>query len=181
MRWRLGIGGLIASRFWIVSLPGPAPFSTARASLSRSATLLSASWDCTLKLWDCNRQSSITTFVGHSDLIYGAKFSPLIANLFASVSTDGHLNLWNSLDFAGKPLMSIEAHASEALSCDWSHFDRNVLVTGGSDGLIRGWDLRKMRTHVFELYSGEFAVRRLACSPHSAAVLASANYDFTTR
>jgi len=37
MRWRLGIGGLIASRFWIVSLPGPAPFSTARASLSRSA------------------------------------------------------------------------------------------------------------------------------------------------
>ncbi|XP_017129608.1 peroxisomal targeting signal 2 receptor [Drosophila elegans] len=144
-------------------------------------TLLSASWDCTLKLWDCNRQNSITTFVGHNDLIYGAKFSPLIANLFASVSTDGHLNLWNSLDFAGKPLMSIEAHASEALSCDWSHFDRNVLVTGGSDGLIRGWDLRKMRTHVFELYSGEFAVRRLACSPHSAAVLASANYDFTTR
>ncbi|XP_043071422.1 peroxisomal targeting signal 2 receptor isoform X2 [Drosophila grimshawi] len=80
-----------------------------------------------------------------------------------------------------KPLMSIEAHASEALSCDWSHYDRNVLVTGGSDGLIRGWDLRKMRTHIFELYSGEFAVRRLACSPHSATVLASANYDFTTR
>lgn len=144
-------------------------------------TLLSASWDCTLKLWDCNRQNSITTFVGHNDLIYCAKFSPLIANLFASVSTDGHLNLWNSLDFTGKPLMSIEAHASEALACDWSHFDRNVLLTGGSDGLVRGWDLRKMRTHIFELGSGEFAVRRLACSPHSATVLASANYDFTTR
>ncbi|XP_033239134.1 peroxisomal targeting signal 2 receptor isoform X2 [Drosophila pseudoobscura] len=26
-------------------------------------TLLSASWDRTLKLWDCNRQHSITTFV----------------------------------------------------------------------------------------------------------------------
>ncbi|XP_013107586.2 peroxisomal targeting signal 2 receptor [Stomoxys calcitrans] len=144
--------------------------------------ILSASWDGSIKLWDCNRQKSVATYSGHSDLIYSAKFSPFIANIFASVGTDGLLNLWNSFDFSGKPLMSVpEAHNSEILSMDWSKLDRNVLVTGGADGLVRAWDLRNMREHVFELYSGDFAVRRLAFSPHKATVLASANYDFTTR
>lgn len=144
--------------------------------------ILSASWDGSIKLWDCNRQKSVATYSGHSDLLYSAKFSPFIANIFASVGTDGLLNLWNSFDFSGKPLMSVPAaHDSEILSMDWSKLDRNVLVTGGADGLVRAWDLRNMREHVFELFSGEFAVRRLAFSPHKATVLASANYDFTTR
>ncbi|XP_055845725.1 peroxisomal targeting signal 2 receptor [Episyrphus balteatus] len=143
--------------------------------------ILSASWDGSMKLWDSNRLNSVATFVGHSDLIYCAKFSPLLANIFSSVSTDGHLNLWNSLDFSGKPLISVPAHAGEVLTCDWSKFDRNVLVTGGSDGVVRGWDLRNLRQHTFELYSGEYAVRRLAFSPCSPTLLAAANYDFTTR
>ncbi|TMW52168.1 hypothetical protein DOY81_002727 [Sarcophaga bullata] len=144
--------------------------------------ILSASWDGSIKLWDCNRQKSVATYMGHSDLIYTAKFSPLVANIFASVGTDGLLNLWNSFDFSGKPLMAVKAaHETEILSLDWSQYDRNALVTGAADGLIRGWDLRNMRHHVFELFSGEFAVRRLAFSPHKASILASANYDFTTR
>lgn len=143
--------------------------------------ILSASWDGSMKLWDSNRLNSLTTFAGHSDLIYCAKFSPLLANIFASVSTDGLLNLWNSLDFSGKPLISVPAHSGEVLNCEWSKFDRNVLVTGGSDGVVRGWDLRNLRQHTFELYSGEFAVRRLAFSPCSPTILAAANYDFTTR
>lgn len=78
--------------------------------------------------------------------------------------------------------MSIEAaHNGEVLACDWSQFDRNILMSGGSDGLVRAWDLRNMRHHIFQLYSGEFAVRRLACSPTAASVVATANYDFTTR
>lgn len=144
--------------------------------------ILSGSWDGSIKLWDCNRQKSVATYMGHTDLIYSAKFSPLVANIFASVGTDGLLNLWNSFDFSGKPLMTVKAaHDSEILSLAWSHYDRNVLVTGGADGVVRGWDLRNMRHQVFELFSGEFAVRRLSFSPHKASVLASANYDFTTR
>ncbi|XP_017486849.1 PREDICTED: peroxisomal targeting signal 2 receptor-like, partial [Rhagoletis zephyria] len=30
--------------------------------------LLSASWDGTIKLWDCHRQNSVATCTGHSDL-----------------------------------------------------------------------------------------------------------------
>lgn len=149
--------------------------------------LLSASWDGTVRLWDVNRTSSLTTFTDTSpnSLIYCANFSPLIANLISTVSTDGNLNLWNSLDFSGtsKPLMTIAAHEdAEVLCCEWNKFDRNVLVTGGSDGLIRGWDLRNLRGHVFELSTdSERAVRRISFSPHSSAYLASANFDFTTK
>jgi len=46
--------------------------------------------------------------------------------------------------------MSLRAHDAEVLSCDWCKYDQNILATGGSDGLIRGWDLRNMTNPVFE-------------------------------
>lgn len=48
------------------------------------------------------------------------------------------------------PSMSLRAHDAEVLSCDWCKYDQNILATGGSDGLIRGWDLRNMTSPVFE-------------------------------
>jgi peroxin-7 len=39
---------------------------------------LSASWDCTLKLWDPNRTSSLSTYHAHAVIAYNAVFSPLM-------------------------------------------------------------------------------------------------------
>lgn len=145
--------------------------------------ILSASWDGTIKLWDCNRKRSFMTYThSETESIYRASFAPLMANIFASVGTDGQLNLWNLFDFSGKPLISVTAdHGGEILSLAWNEYNSNILSTGGSDGLIRTWDLRNLRHPIHDLYAGEYAVRRLAYSPHHMNLLAAANYDFTTR
>jgi peroxin-7 len=62
---------------------------------------------------------------------------------------DGTLKVWNT-HMPQHPSMSLRAHDAEVLSCDWCKYDQNILATGGSDGLIRGWDLRNMTGPVFE-------------------------------
>jgi WD40 repeat protein len=62
---------------------------------------------------------------------------------------DGTLKVWNT-HMPQHPSMSLRAHDAEVLSCDWCKYDQNILATGGSDGLIRGWDLRNITSPVFE-------------------------------
>lgn len=69
---------------------------------------LSGSWDCSIKLWDPLYTASLRTYIGHSDLVYNAKFSPAMANVFASVSGDGYLKLWDVLEH--RPSNSVQAH-----------------------------------------------------------------------
>lgn len=142
--------------------------------------VLSASWDCSIKLWDPTRSASLSTFLGHSQLVYNAMWSPHVPSCFASVSGDGTLRIWNS-NVPQKASMTMRVHDAEVLSCSWCKYDANILATGGSDGLIRGWDLRSLAYPIFEQKGCEYAVRRVQFSPHYLSVLASVSYDFTTR
>lgn len=142
--------------------------------------LLSASWDCSIKLWDPNRQNSINTYIGHTQLIYNAMFSPHIPNTFASVSGDGQLKIWNTLGNQRNTL-SIKSHDGEVLTCDWSKQNQFILATGASDGLIKVWDIRSLDYPVYELIGSESAVRRIQFSPFDESIIASVSYDSTTR
>lgn len=73
--------------------------------------MLSASWDCSIKLWDPVRTSSLSTYQGHSELVYNAKFALHMPNTFASVSGDGFLKIWNSMSM--RPVASVKAHNAE--------------------------------------------------------------------
>lgn len=182
-----GDGGL---QVWNLSRPGLAPMSLREhkkevysvdwSRTRREQRLLSASWDCSVKLWDPSRQSSLNTYLGHSQLVYNAMFSPHVSDAFASVSGDGYLKIWSVRDTV-RPTAGVKAHDAEVLSCDWCKYERNVLATAGSDGLIRGWDVRNLTAPIFELKGCEYAVRRVQFSPHDLSVLASVSYDFTTR
>ncbi|XP_065342761.1 peroxisomal targeting signal 2 receptor [Cloeon dipterum] len=141
---------------------------------------ITASWDCTIKLWDPTRPQSLATFAGHSGIVYSAVWSPLIPRSFASVSGDGGLFIWNAA-VPQSPTMKIGAHQAEVLSCDWCKYQEQILVTAASDGLVRGWDLRKFNAPIFEQIGCQMAVRRVQFSPHQTSVLAAVSYDFSTR
>jgi peroxin-7 len=141
---------------------------------------LSASWDCTLKLWDPNRRESVSTYYAHAVIAYSAVFSPKIPNMFASVGGDGYLKLWSNLTVS-RPVFSVKTHDAEVLTCDWNKFNQNLLATGGADGLIRVFDVRNLGDPVMELQGHELAVRKIQFSPFDEHSLASVGYDFTTR
>lgn len=50
-----------------------------------------------------------------------------------------------------RPSVKINAHQAEILSCSWNQFYPFVLATGGAEGLIRIWDIRKLLTPIFQL------------------------------
>lgn len=70
-------------------------------------------------------------------------------NLFASVSDDKKLILWDLRD--RQPSSNIEAHMAEIMSVDYSPFDQNLLVTGSADGSVAVWDTRNVKSKLFSL------------------------------
>lgn len=72
-------------------------------------SFLSSSWDGTIKLWNPDYITSLNTYRNHTKLVYAAKFSKRTRNVFASVSADGYLKLWNILQ--PQPFISILAHS----------------------------------------------------------------------
>lgn len=76
--------------------------------LSQSPLFLSSSWDCSIKLWNPDYATSLHTYDGHSKLVYASKFASNMPSIFASVSADGYLKIWDlSLPH---PISSILAH-----------------------------------------------------------------------
>lgn len=142
---------------------------------------LSSSWDGSVKLWDPHRSISLNTFLGHRGVVYEAAWSPRVAGLFASVGRDQTLALWSVDNPSPHPVQQLCAHDGEVLSCDWSKYDDNIIVTASVDQLIRGWDVRNITSPVFNLVGHTMAVRRVRCSPHEGSQLASCCYDFTVR
>jgi peroxin-7 len=118
---------------------------------------------------------SLNTFHGHSKLVYNAMWSPLVPSCFASVagtfdmtirldgeifkivtyenkilfSGDGLLKIWSS-NLPRRPPLTLHVHDAEVLTCSWCKFNENLIATGASDGLIRGWDLRFYSAPIFE-------------------------------
>ncbi|KAH7103441.1 WD40 repeat-like protein [Auriculariales sp. MPI-PUGE-AT-0066] len=92
------------------------------------------------------------------------------------------------------PALSVLAHAGEVLTLDWNKYRPWVLATGGVDRAVNLWDCRMLDTPAPAaapassarpdgppLLGHEYAVRRVAWSPHRADILASASYDMTAR
>lgn len=71
---------------------------------------------------------------------------------------------------------------SEALTHDWNKYRDTVIATAGVDQVIRTFDIRNTRQGaVAHLRGHDYAVRKLAWSPHLSDVLLSGSYDMTAR
>jgi peroxin-7 len=74
------------------------------------------------------------------------------------------------------------APPAEVLTHDWNKYKDTVIATGGVDKVLRTFDIRNPAGGPLSILAGhDYAVRRLAWSPHSSDVLISGSYDMTVR
>ena len=144
--------------------------------------------------WTPERASSIATIQAHTACVYNAIFSPHEPDTLASCSSDGYLKVWDlkvpsSPTKPGRPQLSLAVHPTEVLSLDWNKYQPNMVATSSVDRSIKIHDLRMAsssphpsdRATLATLLGHEYAVRKVAFSPHSPTLLASASYDMTAR
>ncbi|KAG9259279.1 peroxisome targeting signal type 2 receptor [Emericellopsis atlantica] len=163
-------------------------------------TFISSSWDGTVKIWSPTRNHSIKTLpIGNCT--YSTAFCPSNPALISAVSSDSHLRIFDlrtpsSAKYhlvstvpvhaapAGPSAQgpSAQAAPAEVLTHDWNKYNDTVIATGGVDRILRTFDIRSPTAGPLSLMQGhEYAVRRLAWSPHARDVLISASYDMTVR
>ena len=172
-------------------------------------SFLTSSWDGTVKLWSPTRNQALRTLpVGACT--YSAAYCPMNPAIISAASSDSHLRIFdlrtpvsakyhlvatiavhapaigNSLPhLAGggvPPPGAMGGGPSEILTHDWNKYNDTIVATGGVDKVIRTFDIRSPAGGALSYMMGhEFAVRRLAWSPHAHDTLISASYDMTVR
>ena len=106
-------------------------------------TLVSGSYDNTIKLWDLSTGKSIHTLVGHSSSVYSVAMSP-DKKIVVSGSDDGTIKLWNTatgeLLHTLKDSSSPRDNATKIQSVAITP-DGQKLVSGGDDRTVKIWHL----------------------------------------
>ena len=99
-------------------------------------SILSASDDGTLKLWDATSGHPILSLAGHTDSVRACAFSSDGRSIL-SASDDGTLKLWDAA--SGRPILSLEGHTTWVRACAFSPDGRSIL-SASSDGTLKLWD-----------------------------------------
>ncbi|KAJ8105186.1 hypothetical protein ONZ43_g7526 [Nemania bipapillata] len=163
-------------------------------------TFASSSWDGTVKIWSPARAESLRTLpVGNCT--YSTSYCPSNPNIISAVSADSHLRIFDlrtPVNAQYHLTTKIPVHQppsvpmppgvappftpAEILTHDWNKYRDSVIATGGVDRVIRTFDIRNPTAGPASIMMGhDYAVRRLAWSPHAADILLSASYDMTVR
>lgn len=121
----------------------------------------------------------------------------------ASCSADGLLKVWDLKSVGSssvqpgqtsKAALTIPAHPTEVLALDWNKYHPSLIATGSVDRTVRVHDIRMAsnmatpaaaadggRSCIATLLGHDYAIRRVAWSPHLPNVIASSGYDMTAR
>ena len=103
--------------------------------LPNGKSLVTASFDQTLKLWDVVTQSTLRTMEGHTGIVLTVDVSPN-GKLIASGSSDRTVRLWDVPD--SDPISTTKVHDA-AITAMATSKDGSLTATGDDKGLIRVW------------------------------------------
>ncbi|TKY84661.1 hypothetical protein EX895_006563 [Sporisorium graminicola] len=155
----------------------------------------SSSWDASVRIWHPERPTSLMAITtAHTGCVYACAFSPHNPDLLATACGDGHLRLFDLRQPAAQASVTVPV-GGEVLCLDWNKYRPMTLATGSTDRVIKTWDLRsalskpnagvasplEMGTPTAAMLGHEYAIRKVAFSPHAPPLLASASYDMTAR
>ena len=98
------------------------------------ATILSSSWDCTMKLWSTTTGQHLRTLAGHSGCVRSCSFSPSGRDIY-SASDDGTLMMWTTTTGQLDGIINKDSNVTY-LICASS--DGKYIVSG-DDGVVKTW------------------------------------------
>jgi len=152
----------------------------------KSGEVLSASEDETICHWDINSYTKgnpviepYRVYKGHSSIVSDVSWHSSNGHLFASVSDDKQLLIWDTRnpDTAKASQVVTEAHNGEINTVAFSPQSEFLLVTGGADQNINLWDNRNLSNKLHCLQSHQDELISLAWSPFHPTVFCSASFD----
>ena len=100
-------------------------------------TLISGSWDFSIRTWNATTWQQINVFTGHTSVVYGIALSPN-GLILASASWDETVRLWN-LENA-QPIGTPLQHPDD-VECVSFSMDGKLLATGCADHNAYSWDI----------------------------------------
>jgi len=138
-------------------------------------SLVSASYDRTIKIWALKTNQSERTFNGHLAAVHDVRWQPKSTDIFGSTGADGSVKLWDRR--APAPTASVEVKEN-AFSLDWSWHDNPILAVGAAGSLVRAYDFRNLTEPIIShAVAGSKPCRRVRFSPTRPDVLVAGNDD----
>ena len=114
------------------SLTTPVLHATSSKPLTASSSLVAASSDKTVSVWDARAALCVQTFYGHPNSCNSCSFN-LAGTTVASTDADGSVKLWDVRMVA--EIMTIHSGKFPANSCE---FDRSGQVRGCGSSSVAG-------------------------------------------
>lgn len=109
-------------------------------------TMVSASLDDTVKIWDLSRGQCVGQLRGHHASV---KCLQMDNNIVATGSTDATARLWDlsrrNMDDMDEGDLCVQVYESHLREITALHFSGDTLVTGSGDKTIRQWDIQSGR------------------------------------
>jgi WD40 repeat protein len=138
-------------------------------------SIVSASTDNSLRVWDAASGRCNLTLQGHSGPVLGCAWSP-DGRSIVSASFDGTMRVWVAA--SGRCNLTLQGHSGPVLGCAWSPDGRSI-VSASTDNSLRVWDAVSSRCNL-TLQGHSRAVNGCAWSPDGRSIV-SASRDNSLR
>lgn len=122
----------------VIELPGHQRTIWAMAITYDGKTLITGSWDRSIRLWDIDQRRLLRTIIGHGDIILSITLA-MQDKVLLSGSRDGTIRSWELP--AGRQLRSIR-HPAGPVSSLLYISENDSLVAGGENGSVSLWSLK---------------------------------------
>ncbi|XP_018905592.1 cytoplasmic dynein 1 intermediate chain isoform X2 [Bemisia tabaci] len=114
-----------------------------QGNIDFSNLFITSSFDWTVKLWNLKENKPIHSFEDNGDYVMDVKWSPIHPALFASVDTDGRVDLWNINTDTEVPTASTCVEGNPALNrVSWKPSGTHVCV-GDAQGKISVFEVNE--------------------------------------